>query len=84
MSIKNQKEHQTKDLKSLLVDFAQLNKEDQDLFIGVVVRKADTTRTPIRKQKKFNLPDEFSVDSFYSDLVANHNYEKLGVKIPVE
>ncbi len=51
--------------------FGNLSEKERALFLSVISPKTKTQKRT--KKRNCELPKEFSEDSFYNDLVKNHN-----------
>ncbi|CAL2104607.1 hypothetical protein [Tenacibaculum sp. 190130A14a] len=63
----------TENLTLTMEYFSNLNDAERTLFLSVVTPKTQNTKKHAKKRKKKELPSEFREDSFYKDLVENHN-----------
>ncbi|WP_299673306.1 hypothetical protein [uncultured Tenacibaculum sp.] len=62
----------TENLANTMHYFGNLSEAERALFLSVVSPKKETQKKT-KKRKKIELPNEYSEDSFYNDLVKNHN-----------
>ncbi|WP_271406958.1 hypothetical protein [Tenacibaculum soleae] len=54
-------------------NFSKLTAAEREMFLSVVNPTYNTQHKTQKKRKKAQLPVQFSEDSFYNELVKNHN-----------